>query len=244
MPTTTIDRNSPIPLYYQLKQIVLEHIKQRTWKPGDMIPSEQELQDVHNVSRTTVRQTLADLVNEGHLVRQQGRGTFVAEPSAKLSHNPAERQGITEYMLQQGITPGWQVLSSEWCAAPLDVAEQLNIAEGDRVMCVRRLRLADDEPIGYHIAYLPEHIAARIDEDSLTRGESLAYIAHIPQMRSSRASRTIEAVYADSTTGALLSIDRDVPILQITRVITNADEHIEYLRAQYRGDRFKYQIAT
>ena len=77
-----IDRSSPLPLYYQLKQILLEKIESGLWSPGDLIPSEHELQETYGVSRTTVRQTLSDLVHEGVLVRHRGRGTLSRNPSS------------------------------------------------------------------------------------------------------------------------------------------------------------------
>lgn len=239
----SIDRNSPIPLYFQLKQILLEKIEQGDWNSGALIPSEQELQDTYGVSRTTVRQTLADLVISGHLTRQQGRGTFVAEARAKLSHSPAEHQGITDFMTSQGITPGWRVLSVDWTPVPEDVAEALGLAHGVEALRLQRLRLADEEPIGYHLVYLPEPIGAKINRNALTDGESLRYLTHLPQLRSSRANRSIESIAADRTLADLLGIELGSPILRITRVVLNGDEPIEYLQANYRGDRFKYQIS-
>ena len=78
---TLIDRNSKLPLYHQLYEILRENITRGEWQPGDMIPPEPELIDRYKVSRTTVRQVLDMLVNEDLIYRQQGRGTFVAHPS-------------------------------------------------------------------------------------------------------------------------------------------------------------------
>ena len=98
---TVLDRNSPIPLYYQLKNVLLTKIQQSEWQAGDLIPSEQELQETFGLSRTTVRQTLSELVNEGWLSRHRGRGTFVTHPT--MTHNPIRRLGASEYLEQQGF---------------------------------------------------------------------------------------------------------------------------------------------
>lgn len=237
----SIDRTSPLPLHHQLKQHLLEKIESGEWKSDDLIPSEQELQDQFGLSRTTVRQALSDLVHEGLLIRERGRGTFVTPP--KMTHSPDARKGLTEFMLEQGITPGWRVLEKGVVTADKETAVNLNLSPGSRVYRLSRLRLAEERPIGVHTAWLPEAIAAQINEAALLEGGSLQYISHIPQMMTSRASRTIEAVSASEPEASLLQMTPGSPILQITRIVrSSGGEPLEYLQAQYRGDRFKYQI--
>lgn len=239
--TTTIDRSSPIPLYFQLKQILSEKIQEEEWQAGDMIPSEQELQDLYGLSRTTVRQTLADMVNEGMLSRHRGRGTFVARK--KMTHDPVNRLGASDYMEQQGITPGWEVIEKGWVEPPEGVRERLKLGEDAPVYRIHRMRLADGQPIGYHFAYLPEFVVPHINEDALTDGASLRYLRAAPQMEGSLAHRSIEATIADDPEVQMLNVKPGHPILAIERTITAVDGTvIELLWAAYRGDRFKYQI--
>lgn len=238
-----VDRNSPLPLYYQLKQILMGKIEQGDWKTGELIPSEQELQDTYGLSRTTVRQTLTEMVFEGLLTRQRGRGTFVA-PS-KLMHNPDRRSGLSQVMLQQGIKPGWRVLEAGWGSASSKVQAELDLEAGSRVYCIRRLRLADQDAIGYHMAYVPETMVMYIDQDALNQGESLYYLSSAPQMKDSLAQRTIEAVAANEIDVQFLGIEENAPILQIERVILSVEQRpLEFLQARYRGDRFKYQFGS
>ncbi len=236
-----IDRQSPIPLHYQLRQYLLAKIESGEWQPGDLIPSELELQETYGISRTTVRQTLSELVFEGRLVRQRGRGTFVA--SDKFAHNPRNHQGLTYRLEEQGMKAGWRVLDERLVTAPAVVREALRLNGKVQVLRLRRLRLADAEPIGLHTAYLPESVAAQINRAALSEGESLRYLSHLPQMQGSRAHRTIEAVAATPADAKLLGVKPGSPILQIERVIVAAEgTPLEYLQARYRGDRFKYQI--
>ena len=236
-----IDRKSPLPLHYQLKQHLLEKIESGDWKPDDLIPSEQELQDAFGLSRTTVRQALSDLVYEGLLIRERGRGTFVSPP--KMTHNPEERKGLTEFMTEQGIKPGWKVIETGFVEANKEVAEKLQVAHKSRVYRIRRLRLAEDKPIGTHTVFLPESISSQINEAGLLEGGSLNYISHIPQMINSHAARFIEAVAASEQDVKLLQLSLGSPVLTIQRLVVSASgEPIEYLQARYRGDRFKYQI--
>lgn len=236
-----VDRNSPLPLHYQLKQHLLEKIESGEWKPNDLIPSEQELQDTFGLSRITVRQALSDLVYEGLLIRERGRGTFVAPP--KMTHSPEERRSLTEFMMEKGIKPGWQVIEKGFIEANKEVASKLNVPHKTRVYRIRRLRLAADEAIGHHTAYLPESISGQINEAGLLDGGSLNYISHIPQITASHATRSIEAVAASDLDVKLLHMTLGSPVLMIQRVVLSASgEPLEFLQARYRGDRFKYQI--
>ena len=236
-----VDRNSPLPLHYQLKQHLLEKIESGEWKPNDLIPSEQEMQNSFGLSRITVRQALSDLVYEGLLIRERGRGTFVAPP--KMTHSPEEHRGLTEFMLEQGITPGWKVIEKGFIEANKEVASNLKVPHKTRVYRIRRLRLAEDQAIGHHTAYLPESISGQINEAGLLEGGSLNYISHIPQMTTSHATRSIEAVAASDLDVKLLHMTLGSPVLMIQRVVlSTSGEPLEFLQARYRGDRFKYQI--
>lgn len=232
-----------MPLYFQLKQLLLEKIKTRVWKPGDLVPSEQELQTSHNLSRTTVRQALTELVAEGHLLRQRGRGTFVAQP--KFQHSPARRQGISQYLADQGHTPALRVLDAEWVAPPAAARTALQLAPGQRAYRIRRLRLADEHPIGILSSFITEQVMRQMDTTALGQGESLTYLRSLPQMREHRAQRTIEAVPAREDEARLLRVRKGTPMLLIERLVVGSDgAPVEFMRAAYRGDRLKYTVPS
>lgn len=237
----TIDRDSLLPLYYQLKQLLVQRIERGDWQPGDMLPTEQQLQEHYNLSRTTVRQAFRELELEGLVTRYRGRGTFVARP--KVTHSPEPRFSLTNYLLQQGMRPGWQVLSAEWVPASPEVADRLQIEPGTLVHCLRRLRLANDEPIGYHIAHISPHFSDAIDATALTEGGSLRYLLGRGHLEGSHADRILEAVPAGEEEAELLGIDRGAPMLLIRRlVVTSEGQPVEDFRGIYRGDRFQYHI--
>src|SRR5690606_36647664 len=106
-----VSKNSPIPLYYQLKEILQEMIDNEELKPGDALPSERELCEILGISRMTVRKAVMDLVNEGIVYREQGKGTFVAKPKSK--HLLNKLQGFTEEMEEKGLKVKTQILSFE-----------------------------------------------------------------------------------------------------------------------------------
>lgn len=236
---TTIDRGSPLPLYYQLKQILLGKIEQGEWSSNEPIPSEQKLQETYGLSRTTVRQALDDLVVEGYLNRYRGRGTYLAQPKVTYDANALDLQ---RYMVLQGIQLDWRVLDQQWLTPPAFVRSALELDDDEQVFCLKRLRLAADGPIGYHCAYLPRPIAEQIDHDALTEGESLTYLAKL-ELGPIRVHRTLEAIAAVHDDLDLLGLEQGAPVLQLDRLVSDEVERpVEFLRARYRGDRFKYQI--
>ena len=124
-----INRQSKLPLYHQLYEILRDDILSGEWQPGDMIPPESELVKRYQVSRTTVRQVLDMLVNEGLIYRQQGRGTFVAHPTVEQAL--VRIISFTDDMRQRGFKPGTTVLSSGLIPAPQDIAEKLEVEPGE-----------------------------------------------------------------------------------------------------------------
>lgn len=226
---TRIDRSSPIPLYYQLKQILLDKIEHAAWAPDEPIPTEQKLQETYGLSRTTVRQALDDLVVEGYLNRYRGRGTYLAQP--KVADEPSPGLDLQKYMALQSTKLGWRVLDQQWLVPPPFVRSALHLQPSQQVYGLRRLRLADDGQIGYHSAYLPRTIAEQIDQSALTEGESLTYLRRL-ELGSIRVHRSLEAVAAAHDDLDLLRLEQGMPVLQLDRVVTDeAGTPIEFLRA-------------
>ena len=236
-----IERESPVPLYYQLKKLLAERMSSGEWRSGDMLPTEEQLQEQYGLSRTTVRQALKELEVEGLISRHRGRGTFVSRP--KISHSPDPRFNLTAYLIEQGMQPGWRVLSAGWVQATAEVAERLAVDKNVQLYQLRRLRLANDEPIGYHIAHVIPALGQAIDEGRLDHGGSLDYLRATGQLNASLANRTIEAVLASDEVAKRLNVLRGSPILMIRRRVFNeSGVPVEDMRAMYRGDRFQYRV--
>ncbi|MCG8421635.1 MAG: GntR family transcriptional regulator [Proteobacteria bacterium] len=231
-----------MPLYYQLKQILVEQIDVGTWKPGELIPGEHELQNRFGLSRTTVRQALRELETEGRVVRQRGRGTFVTAP--KLTHEPDTDHGLTESIAASGMKAGWQVLSAGWSDTPDETVERLRLAPGEQVYRLHRLRMAGDQPIAVHLAYVAPVFVKAIDSTLLAEGGSLHYLTSSGQLDGCRAERLLEAVPADRDTSEALGISMGAPMLQIRRLLRTASgQPAEDFIGIYRGDRFQYRVA-
>src|SRR3712207_432616 len=141
----TIDAKSPVPKYYQLKEIIQAMIEAGELKEGEVIPPERELCEVYGISRMTARQAVMELVNEGLLFREQGRGTFVA--GKKIQQETARLASFTQDMRARGMEVSSLVLEVEVERAGPVVSRMLRVAPGEKIIRLRRLRNAGGEPM-------------------------------------------------------------------------------------------------
>jgi len=235
--SNSVDRNSRLPLYYQLYEILRGNILQGKWKPGDMIPPESELIERYKLSRTTARQVLDMLVNEGLIYRERGRGSFVAQPA--LEQALVRLTSFTDDMRRRGCKAGTRLLSAELIPAPQDIAEELEIKSGDELAHIERLRLADNEPMSVEDSYLVHRYCSGIlegDYESKSLREALDKDFGV---RWSHAKQVIRAIPCTDSLAKLLSIQPQAPLLYIERVSYFQQQTPgEFLRIYYRGDRY------
>lgn len=230
--------NGPTPLYYQLQEALRARIASGEWVPGDQIPTIRELCSTYGVSRITVAEALTRLAQEGLLMRQQGKGIFVALP--KIKQGPAALVSFTDEIARRGYAATSRVLGLEELPAPAEVAAPLAIAPGDPVVVLERLRLADGQPMGIQKAYLPARYFSGLAEigqpiDSLYAVLQARYGA-VP----TSATDTYEPIRVDRVTATVLEIAQGSPAFSVTR--STRDQHdrlIEFVVSVLRGDRYK-----
>jgi GntR family transcriptional regulator len=240
---THIDRDSPIPLYYQLKQILLHHILDENAAPGESIPSEKELQDKYHLSRITVRRALSDLAAEGYVTREPGRGTFVRP--AKLLESSQTLGGFVDDLKSQGLDVESRILKCGWQPPSPLVGEKL-AADGCEVFYIKRLLLADGEPIALARGYLKIGKEIVLTADELNDTPSVYIVLEQKYgILLRRATKTIEASLPPEADAALLHISPSVPVLQSELVVYDErDRPAAYVNCLYRGDRYKYYLTV
>jgi len=238
-----IDRNTPLPYYFQMKELLVEEVESGRWQPNQQIPSESELCEHFGVSRTVVRQAISNLVQDGLLYREKGRGTFVAKP--KIMESLAQNlSGFYEDMVARGLKPVTKVLEQTKVEANRKVAENLGLSRGAPVIKVDRLRFVNGEPLVWVITYLPYEICPPLLEEDLNLQSLYALLEEKYGLQIVRGRRTLEAVAANEYEAHVLEVNVGAPLMLLNSVSYLADGRpVEYFHALHRGDRSKFEVA-
>jgi GntR family transcriptional regulator len=232
-----IRRDSKVPIYHQLYKMLRERIIRKEWRPGDMLPTENELIEKHGVSRSTVRQALDQLVSEDLIYRERGRGTFVAHPS--IEQTLTRIISFTEDMQQRGMEPHTEVLSSSVIPAPEDIAKRLKIKPGEELARLERLRLADGDPMSIEESYLVHRYCPGVLDDDYSKTPLRRALEKRYGIRLVQAKQTIRAVNAKPKIAEKLGIQVDGAVLMIERVSYSSETvPVEFIRFHHRGDRY------
>ncbi|MBB6678398.1 GntR family transcriptional regulator [Cohnella lubricantis] len=233
-----LDPKSPIPLYHQLKEILLQKINDGEWETGDIIPTENDLIRQYNVSRTTVREAVNTLVGEGRLEKKQGRGTTVSKP--KIEQVLGRLTGFSERISGLGFQPGAGLLEAAFVPTPEPIREKMNGT--DQLFFVKRIRLADGEPIAIEETYWPLDVA-RLFQDNDLNTISFYPVLESNGIRLSHAEESITAVVAGKDQAKHLQIKAGAPLLSIHRVAYDAGgTPVQYCSNYYRSDRYSYKV--
>lgn len=238
----TLERSNPLPLYYQLKEVLKQQIRAGHLAPHTAIPSEPELVAQYHVSRATVRQALTELVHEGLLYRQHGRGTFVCEP--RVQQNISELTSFSDDLRRRGKRPGGLLLVSELTRGSQQVRDQLRLMDEEQVVRLERLRTADDVPVAYEVDYLPYPRAAGVYQRTKEVADGSLYaLMHTEGLHPYIAEQSFRGDKATAREAELLRIEPDAPGLRLSA--TSFDETgapIEYTEAFYPGSRYEFQL--
>lgn len=237
-----IDPYAALPKYFQLASIIKQKIDEGEWQARSPIPSERQLEVLYGVSRTTTREAIDNLVRQGYLYREHGRGTFVSPP--KLQKGLMELTSFSEDLLKRGIRPGQIIRDISTMIPPLTILQKLELPSGTPVLRLERIRLGNDIPIGLQTSYLALAEGQTITVADLQEFGSLYRILQekfliIP----SEADETLEVTVATPEEAALLQIKNGAPLLLSERVLFAQNRRpVEYVKILYRGDRYRYYV--
>lgn len=236
---SAIYRNSPLPRYFQLKEILRERIRAGEWKPGDLIPSERELSEKYGISRMTARQAITDLVNEGLFYREQGKGTFVSQ--RKITQQLIHLTGFTEDIRARGQQPGTKVLSAEMRPADEATAEKLRISPGTMVFRLQRLRLADGEPLAIELSQISFKECERLLDEDLEHQSLYRVLESKYGIILMEADQELEAGLPGNEEVQLLKISPTSPVLYTRRTTyTERNQPVEYAQSVYCGNKYTF----
>ena len=238
MQRVVLDRQSAIPLYYQIQQALLEQIRSGALKVGQPVPSEQELSQRMGVSRMTARQALKSLCHLGIAYSQRGKGTFVSR--AKLEKDFRQVLSFSEEMRVRGSQPRSRVLAFKRVTPSSEVADALRLSQREQAFLLKRIRFADAVPLCIECTHVPVRLCPDLQhklnpQDSLYEALFANYGIQIEA-----ADEVAEAAVASAEEARLLRIRNKAPVFHFTRTAYLADgKPVEFVSSTYRGDRCK-----
>lgn len=238
MRSFTLDRNSPVPLYFQVAQHLEQAIDSGALPPGTLLLNEIDLSDALGLSRPTMRRALQSLVNKGLVVRRRGIGTRVVQPKMR---RPLELSSLYDDLSRGGRQPTTEVLSFTMVPVAEDIAAKLQVDAGTEVLELVRLRSADGEPIAKMTNYLPPTLV-RFTEDDLTR-HGLYDLIRAQGITLHSAVQTIGARIATPADARLMAEPRGAALLTMERV--TYDDHgrvVEYGTHLYAATRYSFEV--
>lgn len=230
-----------LPYYYQIKEDLMRKMENGTFNVGDQLPPENQLVQEYGVSRPTVRQAIAELVQEGILVRGRGRGTFVSQPL--ITSNAQVFTTFAETMQDKGVQPQAQLIEVNRIQASEQIARDLQIAVGDEVYEIIRLRIGNHEPLVIRTTQIPAKACPDFLEEDLESEPLYAIFLRKYGLYPVNANQTFQAVTAGERESRLLKVHVGAPLMLWQGIIYSSQQApIERAKALYRGDRFQFMI--
>jgi GntR family transcriptional regulator len=242
-----VQQGSPVPLWQQVIDLIRRNIESGAWAPDTQIPSERELCDQFGISRTTVRQALAEAETEGLLMRIHGKGTYVASP--RVRQPLFQITGFEETLRTLGLTPGARLLEFRQVAADVPTASLLDLAPGSEVCRVHMLGLGSGEPMAVYESVVPGAYGTTLREE-IERRRAVGRTFFVSELLAEcngwshvRADQTYEAIFPERAAARLLGLSGRTPAFRVTSLFRDpAGRPFEFRQAVYRGDRYQFHV--
>ena len=244
-----LDRNGNIPLVYQLSEAIRDKIVRGEYRPGELIPTEDQLEKFYGVSRTTVRLALAKLVNEGYIRRQQGKGTYVNPRGLvtkgkrmPLSTDMFGVKSTTQIIQSAGMKVRTEVLHFARELPSEDVAEKLGINEKDPVLHFERLRYADDRPLVLEKSWIPAAQCPDLKREDI-RGSLYLVLSKKYHRQIAAAYQSLRAILASELDARILDLQIGEPVMLVHGVTYLDDGRaIEAQESHFRAESIEFVI--
>ncbi len=237
-----INKYSNIPLYFQLKNLIIEKIENGEYAPDSKIPSEQELCEIYNISRPTVRQAVTELANNGYLYKEKGKGTFVSKP--KTSIDIKVYTGFTDSILDNELTHERELVLSDI----ISVNNYKRLAEVFKLGYNQIIDFAqisfitshNNEVLSFNTSYIPLSLFPNIIEDVKNRKPSYDILRGKYPLLPTNTKSTLEVIYSDQKDAQFLMVQSGLPLIRIENIIySKSGQVVEYIISKYRADKCK-----
>ncbi|CAK7081470.1 GntR family transcriptional regulator [Tissierella sp.] len=235
-----IDKQNKMPLYFQLMDIIINMIEEGNLRENDQLPSERELCDIYDISRSTVRQAIQELEKEGYIYKLHGKGTFVSPKMFK--QNLLKFYSFTEEMKKIGKIPSSKVLDFQIISCNEKLSKKMNLNIGEKIYIFTRLRLADNEPMMLETSYVPYAKFLGLTQELLEGNPMYDIFAKMYNISITSAEEVFRSVLTRTDEAELLRYTSGLPSMMIERITYDNENIVEYTRSIARGDKFKYSI--
>ena len=236
-----INKYSNVPLYSQLKHLIIEKIEAGEYPEESKIPSEQELCDQYDISRPTVRQAISELTNNGYLYKEKGKGTFVARAKTKVNiknftgftdsildnQDPGQHNILSIRAIKQSDAPFLEnIFASQGRPQDLEYAE------------VKFINTERSSTLSYNVSYIPLQLFPEIIEDIKAKRPSYDIMRGKYPLLPVRTKSTLEVVYTDQSEAQYLQVQTGHPLIRIdNQLYSKSGQMVEYIVAKYRADK-------
>lgn len=235
----TINKNSTIPLYIQLMNILIEKIENHM-KENDKLDSEREICKKYGLSRTTVREALDELEKNKYIYKVQGKGNFISP--RVVEQDLIKVSSFTEEMKKHGKNPTSKLLNFEVIEANNKISKKLKIEENELVFKLSRIRIADDIPMVYEITYLPYERFKGLTKEMIEENPLYEIFRNSFNTDITSAEEVIESVLINKLESVYLEVPQGQAGLKFERVAYEKMDIIEYTITIARGDKFRYRV--
>lgn len=235
-----LNPSSPVPLYQQFKLLIERKIADGEWPPDSPLPPELTMIETYGISRTTVRQALDELVQEGRIYRQRGKGTYVAPP--RFGQTLATLTGFVEELTLRHLNPVVRVITHRAIPAGAEVGRALQMPPDTRVLHISRLVHVADAPLFLDQCYFPLELAGTLTPERV-QAEPIYQLLVQGGRSPAEGEQRVGAIPIPADAAAHLGVAPGTPGLAITRI--SRDQFgipIEYIAVTYRGDRYHFDI--
>jgi Transcriptional regulators len=234
--------DSGVPLYYQLVSIIKRNITGGILKPGDLLPSEAEIIETYQVSRSTVRQALGALQSEGLVFRRRGKGTYISNPKVKRKLD--NLYSFSNDMIQQGLVPKSQIITFTKIKPALDLVQNLHLSEADAMVFeIIRVRLADDEPLLLETTFVPVKFCPFLEREMLENDSLYRILRERAFLTPFYAVETYEPMVFKKNEAVLLKCKPGMCGYFVERTsYLETGEIFELTQSLVRGDRCRFEV--
>lgn len=214
-------------------------IEYRIFKPGEKLPSERDLCERFNCSRTLIRQSISTLEHEGWITSIEKSGHFVSYPRFRVALNSF--QSNTKLFREAGLNAEKKMINFEVIAASAQIAKKLEISLGEDVFFIQRVRYVEETPVSIEVGYLPKAICPTLLEKDIITNSLYEIIAEDYNIHVDRSRERITLELSTKEEAKILKIDKNTPVIKKSEIVySNTNDIIEYTENIMIMERFEF----